>query len=156
MRTAVFRVPGIPPSPNRTLGRRWQATLPETEEWRARGALAVIEARRTGAWDGRPFARARVTFRFVYPDRRRRDPDNALASCKRIWDMFRPSAEEKQGVPRGYVLWDDDWEHIERVTVEYGGIDRRNPRVEVLVEEAGAKSSFAADGAETGQAEVGP
>lgn len=54
MRTARFTVPGIPPSPNRTLGRRWQATLAETDEWRVRGKSALQDAMRRGAWDGIP------------------------------------------------------------------------------------------------------
>lgn len=37
VRTATFTVPGIPPSPNRTHGRAWQAMSREVEEWREGG-----------------------------------------------------------------------------------------------------------------------
>lgn len=48
------------------------------------------------------FDRAAVRIRFVYPQRRRRDPDNLAGLAKPILDLLRE---------RG-VLTDDDCEHI--------------------------------------------
>lgn len=135
MRIATFTVSGIPPSPNRTHGRAWQAMSREVEEWRARAGIAIHDALVHHTWDGRPFKRARVTFRFVYRDRRVRDPDNAMASCKRLWDMFRPTPLQKRYGSAPYVFWEDDWTHIPQVVVEYGGIDRERPRVDIEVVE---------------------
>jgi hypothetical protein len=131
---AVIIVPGIPPTPNRYLGRSYHAMRKWRQEWRVKGALARLAARRSGDWDGLPFGYCTVTVRFVYPDRRRRDPDNAAASLKTLLDMLRPLPGESS---RDYPLPDDDWGHIGRLTIEYGGVDPRHPRVEILIAEGG-------------------
>lgn len=143
MRTAAFTVDGIPPSPNRSHGRNWQAMWNETEDWRNRAGIAIHRALNGGTWDGRPFDRARVRFRFIYPDRRIRDPDNAMASIKRLWDLFRPSVEQKRYGKAPFVFWEDDWRHIPEVIVQYGGVDRKHPRVEILVTELDEKGATA-------------
>lgn len=134
-RTARFLVPGIPPSPNRSWGRSWQAGARDVEGWRNRAGIALHRALKDRTWDGRPFRRAHVTFRFFYPDKRHRDPDNAMSSVKRLWDLFRPSDLQKRYGQAPFVFWDDDWEHIPVATVEYGGVDRKSPRVEITVVE---------------------
>jgi hypothetical protein len=132
MRHAKFVVPGIPPSPNRYLGHHYQATRESRREWRVKGALARMRARQAGTWDGRPFGRCAVTVRPFFRDRRRRDPDNLAASLKQVLDMLRPMPGESLD---GYPLVDDDFAHVPRLVVEYGGVDRRHPRVEVELAE---------------------
>ena len=61
-----------------------------------------------------------------YATKRRKDLDNALAS---VQDLL---------VDAG-ILPDDDFKHVARVSAEFGGIDRENPRVEVELREYLAK-----------------
>ena len=61
-----------------------------------------------------------------YATTRRKDLDNALAS---VQDLL---------VDAG-ILPDDDFRHVVRVSAEFGGIDRANPRVDVEIHEYFAK-----------------
>ena len=57
-----------------------------------------------------------------YDNLRRHDLDNALSTV-----MDALTAAE--------VITDDDTKHIECITVQYGGHDKNNPRVEVYLDE---------------------
>ena len=95
--------------------------------WRAKGK-AVKRCRQTAhllalaARPGRPMERARVTCRFFFPDRRRRDRDNLLASLKAAFD----------GVADARVITNDAG--MIHMPVELL-VDRVNPRVEISLEE---------------------
>lgn len=135
MRTATFTLPDIPLTPNRTGRMHWSRLRGErglTGEWRMRARMAMAAARTYGTWDGQPFRCSQVTVRFFYRDRRRRDPDNAAASLKALIDGMRPIPGEPV---TGYVFPDDDWSHVRRLSMEYGGVDPKRPRIEILVEE---------------------
>ena len=62
-----------------------------------------------------------VLYTFFFPDKRKRDLTNYL------------KVPEDYLVSQG-VLWDDNHTVVGKVTAEFGGIDRRDPRVEILVE----------------------
>lgn len=127
MRTATITVPGTPPSPNRLLGQHWRAVRgPDGagSEWHDRAAIAVAVARTRGTWDGLPFERAAVTYRFWLPDRRRHDPDNLVSGMKAALDALVPG-----------VLPDDGWRYVPVLAAEVAGVDRQNPRVEIEVRE---------------------
>jgi hypothetical protein len=95
--------------------------------WRGKAA-ATKSARELAAatvWDLRKFRWpvARLSMRFFWPDKRRRDTLNAAHSCKPYVDGL---------VDAGLVL-DDCW-----TALEIGGltseVDKTNPRVEITVE----------------------
>ena len=125
-RTATFLILGTPPSPNRLLGKHWRAVRGRdgaAGEWHDRAAIAVAFARSRGTWDGLPFARATVRYRVWLDSRRRRDLDGIVASMKWCLDALVPA-----------VLPDDSWTVVPALTAEVAGVDRRQPRVEVVVE----------------------
>jgi len=113
---------GLPPSLN--VWMRWHQMV------RVRHAQAVREEIywlvRAAGWQGPPMKRAEVVYTFWFPDGRRRDPDNALAGTKFIAD----------GLVDAGVLTDDDFQHY-APTVRWGGVDKRRPRVEIIVREVG-------------------
>ena len=55
-------------------------------------------------------------------DRIRRDLDNQTSS---ILDAMRHAG----------VVADDDWKHIDCLTIQFGGIDKLNPRCEIYIDE---------------------
>lgn len=55
-------------------------------------------------------------------DRIRRDLDNQTSS---ILDAMRHAG----------VVADDDWKHIDCLTIQFGGIDKVNPRCEIYIDE---------------------
>jgi crossover junction endodeoxyribonuclease RusA len=59
--------------------------------------------------------------RFIWRDKRRHDRDNASASCKAYCDGIADATEQD----------DSDWLFY---GVEFGEPDKRNPRLEVVVE----------------------
>jgi len=127
VRTARFTISGLPPSLNRHLGKHWwllRGRDGAASAWHDRAVIAMMVARRYGLWDGHPFPRARVTFRFWLPDRRRRDLDNFVGGMKAGIDAMRPA-----------VFADDDVAHVPVLVAEYAGVDAANPRVEVEVVE---------------------
>jgi hypothetical protein len=60
---------------------------------------------------------------FYFPNDRRRDEDNAIASLKAAYD----------GVVDAGLLSDDDHKHMQRERPEFK-IDRKHPRVELIIE----------------------
>lgn len=115
MGECVVTVPGIPPSWNELqrqhrmqqnrLAREWHNTV----GWAAKAARAPR------------YERARVTLRYWFPDRRRRDPDNY--SGKLVLDGLRAVG----------VLADDSFQHVQ-LRIEQAGVDRQRPRVEIVLE----------------------
>jgi Holliday junction resolvase RusA-like endonuclease len=59
---------------------------------------------------------------FYWKDKRRHDIDNSVAS---IQDTLKDAG----------VILDDDFNHINKITGEYGGVDRDNPRCEIYLDE---------------------
>jgi crossover junction endodeoxyribonuclease RusA len=70
------------------------------------------------AWE-----KASVTPVFYFPNERRRDEDNAIASLKAAYD----------GIVDAGLLPDDDHKHMQRERPEFK-IDKRHPRVELTIE----------------------
>jgi Holliday junction resolvase RusA-like endonuclease len=90
-------VPGIPPNPNRRL--HYQALGRERKEFRGWTKLAALAAMAdSGHADDYPLKAAIVEATFFVKVRRRRDPDNLIASLKPLLD----------GLVDAGVLVDDD------------------------------------------------
>lgn len=84
--------------------------------------LAFIAARNAEN-RGRGWDRAEVVTVFYLPDRRRRDPDNLMASLKAAWD----------GIVEAGVLTDDNQLIIFPPVIAF---DSERPRVEIEMREA--------------------
>jgi crossover junction endodeoxyribonuclease RusA len=127
-RTLRLVLPGIPPALNEYRRMHHMAQYQSKQEWQEKACVAAwcsVGTPVSRSW-GPPAERARITVTFVYPDRRRRDPDNAAAGLKGILD----------GLVEAGIVKDDDFDHVELV-VRRGEPDKASPRVEVLVEEVG-------------------
>lgn len=119
--TIILPLPGKRLSPNHTIGSRGGrfAKAAATKKYRSIAMEAVQQAGvETGPWE---LARCSVTF--YWPDARRRDEDNAIASLKAAYD----------GIVDSGLLVDDDSKHLRREMPEFK-IDRAAPRVEMTVE----------------------
>jgi len=73
-----------------------------------------------------PLAACKITFIFYYPTVQRRDIDNSLSVIAKFTQDSLVAAK---------VILDDDYTIVRQVTGIYGGLDRKNPRCEVIVEE---------------------
>ncbi len=69
-----------------------------------------------------PWEKAKVTARFYYKTKRKRDQDNAMGALKAVYD----------GIVDSGLCVDDDWEHMNRGVPEIL-IDRDHPRVELTI-----------------------
>ena len=109
-----YIIPLIPPSLNKYAGRKnyWEYRDVKPE-WKQ---ICRAYCRPMG----KPPDFAEVNITFYFPDRRRRDPDNY---CKLLLD----------GLVYAGVIADDDFGHI-RLSLS-AGVDKKNPRVEVTVDE---------------------
>lgn len=63
-----------------------------------------------------------VTMVFYFKDKRRRDLDN---SCSSVLDVIKTAG----------VIIDDDYQHVCPITIDFGGVDNLNPRVEIYIDE---------------------
>lgn len=84
--------------------------------------LAVIEMQQQFA--GYRVTEYPITVRavFYWKDRRRHDTDNSLSS---ILDTLKDAG----------VIEDDDFNHVSVACGQFGGIDKKNPRCEVYLDE---------------------
>jgi len=73
-----------------------------------------------------PLAACKITFVFYYGSARRQDIDNSLSVIAKFTQDSLVAAK---------VILDDDYTIVRQVTGIYGGLDRKNPRCEVIVEE---------------------
>lgn len=63
-----------------------------------------------------------ITMVFYFPTNVRKDLDNA---CSTVLD----------GLQKCGIIVDDDYQHVCPITIDFGGIDKENPRVEVYIDE---------------------
>jgi len=120
MAEVVLLINAAPPeSLNKQERMHWGERRRVRQRWKDEAAVAWLNA-------GRPrFHRPEVQFRLYYRDARRRDPDNALASCKPILDGLKGRAFE------------DDHSGVVTLLPPVIGVDRGWPRVEILIREQG-------------------
>lgn len=110
-----YMIPEVPPGNNKYIGRmnRW-GYQEEKKRWECLIQYLCVPK------PERPIQKAKVTLRYFFPTRGRRDPDNY--SGKMILD----------GLVRAGILLDDSFSCIELVLL--GGYDKKNPRTEITVE----------------------
>ena len=112
----TLRLPPGALSPNARVP--WAAKARATKRYREVAYLTALASR-----PKRPMRVAKVTSRFFFPTRRRRDRDNLLASLKPAFD----------GLADASVVADDSG--MIHMPVEQH-MDRDDPRVEIVVEGA--------------------
>lgn len=118
----IYTIPEIPPSNNKYLGRK---NVWEYREAKKRWVDLVALFCRPRP--DKPIERAKITLRYYFPKRVRRDPDNY--SGKMILD----------GLVRCGIIQDDSFDRIELV-LQCGGYDSKNPRVEIEVDDLHGES----------------
>lgn len=101
-------IPGRAPTPNAR--RHWRQIARDNAEWKA--AALAIASNALRQWEGshglkwRPVFHASVVVTFSLPDRRSRDLDNLIASCKPLLD----------GIVQAGVITDDSVDVIDSIT----------------------------------------
>lgn len=128
--TIVLPLPNRRLSPNCSVGSRGGrfAKAAATKRYRAMARDAAKQAGvETAPWE---FATAEAVF--YWPDARRRDQDNALASLKAAYD----------GIVDAGLLIDDDHKHLRREMPVFE-IDPKTPRVEITIRRAEVHAAHA-------------
>lgn len=106
-------------SVNRATGARFLRSAPAVKEWQEQ-AIMMLKLQFKGLkTTDYPI---NISMVFYFGDNRRRDLDNALST---VMDAL-VAAE---------VIEDDDNKHVECITIQYGGLDIVNPRVEIFFDE---------------------
>lgn len=104
-------IPGRAPTPN--VRRHWRSIARDNETWKASAQTIAAEAVRD--WEGRrglkwrPVFHASVAVTFSLPDKRNRDIDNLIASCKPLLD----------GIVAAGVIADDSVDVIGSMTFDW-------------------------------------
>jgi len=63
-----------------------------------------------------------VTMVFYFKGKHRKDLDNV---CSSVMDVLRDSG----------ILVDDDYTHVDTINLQFGGIDKSDPRVEIYLDD---------------------
>ncbi len=99
--------------------RNWQHFLSNDLKVQFKGAISIPEL-------DTPLAACRITYTFYYPTHQRRDIGNSLAVISKFTE---------DALVESIVIMDDDYTIVRSVKGVFGGIDKKNPRCEVLVQE---------------------
>jgi crossover junction endodeoxyribonuclease RusA len=111
-------IPGIPPTLNELKRLHHQVWAREKKRW---GDIVGWEIIRQRVRPSQPLSKARVTLNYYFKSKRRTDPDNNTG--KFLLD----------GLVESGILVDDSFDHIE-LNIRKGGVDKHNPRVEIMIE----------------------
>lgn len=106
-------------SVNRATGKPFLRTAPAEKEWRAKAVLELKSQFRGYKVTDYPI---NVSIVVYFDSKRRRDLDNCVSS---IMDAM-VEAE---------IIEDDNTNFVECITVSFGGVDKENPRAEVMLDE---------------------
>lgn len=102
---------------NRSTGRPFLGTLARVKQWQEDVAWQLKIFR---AWD-KPYP-VKMICTFYFADLRRRDLSNCLDSIQ-------------DALVNAGIIKDDDYKHLGKVTIKYGGLDKVNPRAEIIIKE---------------------
>ena len=116
MRIEVTQLPPVSSSPN--WRGNWRERYQAARAYRDAVYYSCVDARNRAIASGRlPFVRAKLSLTFVFPEHRRRDPDNLLS-------RFTPGLN---GIVASGLLVDDDAEHLEISSVDIVVDPKRAP-----------------------------
>lgn len=113
-------IQGIPPNLNKWRSMHHQKEARLKKEWENVVRLEVLAQKIKPAT---PIKKAKVTYTFFFEHNRGHDPTNVQGCVKWLED----------GLVYAGVLEDDTFDHVKN-DVEKGGIDKKNPRVEIDIE----------------------
>ena len=116
-------IPGIPPSVNKWRNMHHYQEANEKKYWEQ---VVWAEVHRQKIKPSQPLSKATVRYRYYFSSKRRHDPDNYAGK----WIM--------DGLVKAGVLEDDSFDHV-KLEIEQGGVDRKNPRVEITIKDMGGK-----------------
>jgi crossover junction endodeoxyribonuclease RusA len=111
-------IPGIPPSINEWRNMHHYEEAKQKKKWEEIVGWEVLAQK---VKPQKPIERAVTTYLYFFPSRRRHDPSNY--SPKWIED----------GLVKAGVLLDDSFENVD-LNIRKGGVDKHNPRVEIMIE----------------------
>lgn len=106
-------------SMNRATHRPFLRSAPAVKDWQERALVELTQQWRGYEMSGYPIS---VTCVFYFDNRRRHDLDNALSS---VMDALVAAK----------VIEDDSVAYVDCLTLQYGGYDKTNPRVEIFFDE---------------------
>lgn len=100
-------------------GRLMNIPSQRYKEWRDSAIVQLKQQFGGYKVSGYPISISVVVY---YGDMRRHDLDNSLGS---VMDALTDAQ----------IIEDDDTDHISQITIEYGGVDKEHPRVELYLED---------------------
>lgn len=106
-------------STNRATGRPFLRSAPAVKAWQESARLQLQSQFSGYEVTGYPISIACVVF---YGSERRKDLDNSLNA---LTDALVASG----------VIVDDSYKYIDCITMQFGGIDKKNPRAEIYIDE---------------------
>lgn len=115
-------IPGIPPSINKWRNLHHYEEAKQKKEWEN---TVMLEALSQRVRPTQPFKKAIVRYTYYFPTKARHDPDNYSGK----WLM--------DGLVKAGVLEDDSFDNV-TLQIEQGGVDKKNPRVEVEIKDVTA------------------
>lgn len=101
---------------NRKTGKRFITSSQSSKQW-AEDAMWQLKGKKPV--ESYPVA---VTMVFYFKGKHRKDLDNA---CSSVLDVLKTAG----------IIVDDDWTHVCPITIDCGGIDKAEPRVEIYLDE---------------------
>jgi len=104
---------------NRATGRPFLRSAPAVKEWQEQALWSLKSQFKGNKITGYPIA---ITCVFYFGNNRRHDLDNALSP---VLDALTASG----------IITDDSTGYVETITVQYGGVDKSNPRVEIYLDD---------------------
>lgn len=112
-------IPGIPPSINKWRNMHHFSEAKQKKHWEE---IVGWEVLRQKVKPSQPISKSLTTYTYYFPTKHRHDPSNY--SPKWIED----------GLVKAGILEDDSFNNVE-LRISLGGVDKHNPRVEIMIEE---------------------
>lgn len=105
---------------NRRTGKPFIGTTSSTKDWQKIAHFQLLQQ-----WKGHHVSiyPVTVTMIFFFDSKRPRDIDNC---CATVMDALKHAD----------VIEDDDYNHVDCIQLQYGGLDKSDPRVEVYIDES--------------------
>ena len=104
---------------NRRTGKPFIMSEPATKLWQKTAHFELLQQFKGYRVSLYPVT---VTMVFYFDSMRRRDIDNCCAS---VMDALK----------RAEIIEDDDYAHVDCIQLQYGGLDRKDPRCEVYLDD---------------------
>lgn len=122
-------------SKNFKTGNSFLRSAPAVKEWQAEALRQLKQQFQGYKVTDYPID---LTLIFFFENKRRHDLDNALSTVMDAlaapWEFILDNGKEKPVLGSG-VIRDDSVDYVQCITVQYGGIDKINPRVEIYLDE---------------------